>query len=61
MSYQADVYRFDLEKKSNLFEITINNVISWDYIKLSITKDELKGLSDFINNYLEKNNGTKVE
>ena len=37
------------------FDITISNVISWDIFQLKMTKEELKGLADFINKYLEKN------
>lgn len=35
-------------KHTELFDLTINNVISWEYLKMKFTKDELKGLADFI-------------
>jgi len=55
-SYKADVFRFDLERHGSLLNLTINNAISWEWMKMKLTKEELKGLADFINNYLEKNN-----
>ena len=52
--YKADVYRFDVEETSaDIVQFDISNVISWDIISTKITKNELKGLADFINNYLE--------
>lgn len=52
-SYRADVFRFDLEKQNNIIEMIISNSISWDSMKFRFTKDELKGLADFINKFLE--------
>jgi hypothetical protein len=52
--YKADVYRFDVEEISdNTVRFDISNVISWDIISTKITKNELKGLADFINKYLD--------
>lgn len=62
--YKADIYRFDIESSTQevpntkyiaAFDITISNVISWDIFQLKMTKEELKGLADFINKYLENN------
>jgi len=52
-SYKADVFKFDLEQNDNLINLTINNAISWDWMKMRLTKEELKGLSDFISKFLE--------
>jgi len=40
-------------KQIPLFNLTINNAISWDWMKFKFTKEELKGLSDFITKFLE--------
>ncbi len=62
--YKADIYRFDIESSTQevpntkyipAFDVTISNVISWDLFQLKMTKEELKGLADFINKYLENN------
>ena len=53
--YKLDVYRFDVEYVVNdWYDITLNNSISWDYMTVRATKKELKGLADFIYEYLEK-------
>lgn len=52
-SYKVDVFKFDLEQNDNLINLTINNAISWDWMKMRLTKEELKGLSDFITKFLE--------
>jgi hypothetical protein len=54
-SYRADIYKFDINTKNSIVDLTINNVISWDWLSMRLRKDELKGLADFINNYLENN------
>lgn len=55
-THKIDVYRFDTEIISeNTVKFEVSNVISWDSISLRMTKDELKGLCDFINKYLENN------
>jgi hypothetical protein len=51
--YKADVFQFHLERINGLFDLTINNAISWDWMKMKLTKEELKGLGDFIKNFLE--------
>ena len=54
--YKADVYRFDVEETSaDIVQFDISNVISWELMRLKGTKKELKGLADFINNYLKEN------
>ena len=37
------------------FRVDVSNVISWDIISLNMTRDDLKGLADFIYKYLENN------
>ena len=55
--YKLDVYRFDFEKvNTNMIEMNINNAISWDTLKIKMTRDELAGLSQFINTFLQENN-----
>ena len=51
---KLDVYRFDIEHISDdLYNLNINNAISWDMINLKVTKSELVGLADFINKMVE--------
>lgn len=52
-SYKADIFTFDLEQSGGIINLTINNVISWDWIKMRLTKEEIKGLADFLNKPLE--------
>lgn len=52
-SYKADVFRFDFEKHGNIINLNLNNSISWDYITMKLTREELKGLADFIHKFLE--------
>jgi len=47
-SYKVDVFKFDIEQNENLINLTINNAISWDWMKMKLTKEELKELADFI-------------
>lgn len=51
--YKADIYKFDIESKGSLVNLTITNVISWDWISLNITKDDLLGLAKFIDKLSE--------
>lgn len=51
--YKADVFRFDLEKQNSIVEMAISNAISWDTMTYRFTREELKGLADFINKFLE--------
>lgn len=46
--YKADIYRFDVEIKDNIYQFDVSNVISWDIIRLNMTRNDLKGLADFI-------------
>lgn len=46
--YKADIYRVDIEKTDGTFRVDVSNVISWDIIRLNMTRDDLKGLADFI-------------
>jgi len=54
-SYKADVFNFEMEKFGSIFNLTINNVISWDWQKLKLTKDEIVGLANFLNKFVEDN------
>jgi hypothetical protein len=60
-SYRADIFNFDMEcwkqedPKGELFNFTINNVISWEWVKMKLTRDEIKGLADFLNQFIEEN------
>lgn len=51
--YKLDVYRIDFEKTHDLIEMNINNAISWDTLKITMTRDELAGLGKFINSFLQ--------
>jgi len=46
--YKADVFNFDVEHNGSLINLTINNVISWEWMKMKLTKEEAKGLADFL-------------
>ena len=37
------------------FDIEMSNVISWELFRAKMTREELKGLADFIYKYLENN------
>jgi hypothetical protein len=47
-SYKADVFNFDVEQSGEIINLTINNVISWEWMKMMLTKEEAKGLADFL-------------
>ena len=51
--YKANVFRFYFEKLNASTDMTVTNSISWDTNRYTITREELKGLADFINNFLE--------
>jgi hypothetical protein len=59
-SYKADVFNFDMEcwkqeePKGELFNLTVNNVISWEWMKFKFTKEELRGLANFINSFIDE-------
>ena len=55
-SYKFDIYSFDLEKRESIVNMTINNVISWQWIEMKLTKQEIKGLAQFLNQFVENNN-----
>jgi hypothetical protein len=50
-----DVYRVELSKDGGSNRLELSNVISWELMALKTTKEELKGLADFIYKYLENN------
>ena len=55
-SHKVDIYRLNLEALSDSYILLhIDNVISWDSMMLKVTKEELRGLADFILKYLEDN------
>jgi hypothetical protein len=54
-SYKADVFNFDVEQNGSLSTLTINNVISWQWIQMKLTKDEIRGLASFLNQFVEDN------
>jgi len=54
-SYKADVFNFDIEQNGSLSTLTINNVISWLWIQMKLTKDEIRGLASFLNQFVEDN------
>ncbi len=51
--YKADIFRFYFEKLNSTVDMVISNSISWDTNRYSLTREELKGLADFINKFLE--------
>ena len=53
-SYRADIYKFDIDTKNSIVNLTINNVISWEWLRMRLTKNELKGLADFIYKTIEE-------
>ena len=53
-THKVDIFTFDLEKFGSIFNLTINNSISWDWMKMKLTKEELKSLSNFLNTFLDK-------
>jgi hypothetical protein len=65
-SYKADIFNFDMElwkqeePKGELFNLTINNVISWEWMKFKFTKEELKGLANFINSFVDETTDNPV-
>jgi hypothetical protein len=65
-SYKADIFNFDMElwkqeePKGELFNFTINNVISWEWQKLKLTREELKGLANFINSFIDETTDNPV-
>jgi hypothetical protein len=54
-SYKADVFNFGVEQNGSLSTLTINNVISWQWIQMKLTKDEIRGLASFLNQFVEDN------
>jgi hypothetical protein len=54
-SYKADVFNFDVEQNGDMSTLTINNVISWQWIQMKLTKDEIRGLANFLNQFVEDN------
>lgn len=55
MTHSCDVYRINLEKNNQIVNVEISNVISWELVNLKATKEELKGIADFILEFLKEN------
>ena len=52
--YKLDVCRLDVEHVLNdWYNVLINDSISWDDMTMKASKEELRGLADFIYKYLE--------
>ncbi len=51
---EFDVYRINISKEIGHHVIDISDVISWNNMRLRMTTDELKELSKFITNHLER-------
>ena len=54
-TYKIDIYNFDMENFGSVFNLTINNVISWEWVKMKLTKNEIRGLAQFLNQFVENN------
>lgn len=52
--YKIDVFRFDIEHSHNMVDLQISNAISWDSMNIRATKEELKGLADFIYSMIDE-------
>jgi hypothetical protein len=50
--YKMDVFKVDVEKYNKIIDIEISNVISWQLMKIKVTKQEVKGLIDFLSNFI---------
>lgn len=49
-----DVYNMNLtDINGTLSSLKIMNVISWEMVKIRMTKDELRGFAKFINSHLD--------
>ena len=51
--YKMDVFKVDVERRNEIIDVEISNVISWELMKIKGTKKEIKGLVDFLNKFLE--------
>jgi len=52
-THKVDIFTFDLEKFESIVNLTISNSISWDWMKMKLTREELKGMADFLNKFLD--------
>jgi len=52
-THKVDIFTFDLEKFGSIVNLTISNNISWDWMKIKLTREELKGMTDFFNKFLD--------
>lgn len=51
--YRADIYTFDLEHQGDVFNLIVNNVISWDMITIKMTREEMVNLIDFLSEQIK--------
>lgn len=58
--YEFDVYKFRISEECGHHVLDISNVISWDYIRMRMTTNELQGLSNKINKYLEDSENDSI-
>jgi len=52
-THKVDIFTFDLEKFGGIVNLTISNSISWDWMKMKLTREELRGMADFLNKFLD--------
>jgi hypothetical protein len=52
-THKVDIFTFDLEKFGSIVNLTISNSISWDWMKMKLTREELRGMADFLNKFLD--------
>ena len=51
--HRADIYTFDLEHQGDVFNLVVNNVISWDMITIKMTREEIVKLVDFLSEQIK--------
>lgn len=52
--FKMDVYKIDVEKNNNIINLEISNIISWELMKIKGTKQEIKGLIDFLSGIISE-------
>lgn len=50
---KIDIYQFDLDKVNGDSIREVSDLITWGNVRIRLMKNELKGLADFINKFLE--------
>lgn len=51
---EFDIYRINISKEIGHHVVDMTDVISWNSIRLRMTTDELKELTEFITTHLEE-------